>query len=76
MPHGTFIVEPRPAGMKEIPIWIWTAAKIIWWAGDSSPLNCLVCNVTSLGACLELNNWTPLPDEFALTFDTASYGAS
>ena len=47
---------------------IYKAAKILWF-GRREPLDCLVRNITNLGALLEVTTTGPLPCEFALSLD-------
>jgi len=36
----------------------------------SSPFDCTVCNLTNLGACVQLPSSVGIPDAFALSFDS------
>jgi hypothetical protein len=45
-------------------------AKIIL-KGRSSALDCTVCNLTNVGACLHLGSPLGIPNAFDLTFDSA-----
>jgi hypothetical protein len=42
---------------------------LLFFRGQSGPFPCCIRNVTNLGAGIELNGTTDLPDEFDVSFD-------